>query len=519
MTLLLFCGFSPQARAQEGNVILAIRKVSVGVALEEINRQTGYTIVTTGNQIDRERMVLFSSNQLSVSELLTQALSETGAVWRVEGNRLTITATSDTPATHPGEVFMDIHTLGGNNITVEEFQRIRNGYRGGNTSGSDSLGLATLSFRVNSTRLESDYMNNRAALQTMDRVFSDKELQSEMDFMIITGAASPEGYTPNNDKLAAGRAMAVKSYIAGKYPFMESGRIFTCSIGEDWTGLRKMVEDDPGTPFRHDILRIIDTHPQSATRWSMFKALGDGAAYRYLLANMLPRLRDAAVCMIFYKGGFVASETVTQVDTVYVERLKETIVEIPVAEERASQKIPYYLAIKTNLLYDLALLPDLALEFTLPGRWSVEVGGQWSWWNTPTNHKNCWRIQVAGLEVRKWLGNKERTPLTGHFVGLYGMGGTYDVRFNDKTGYLSDWSYSAGLSYGYSLPIGRRFNLEFGIAGGYVGGAYKTYDVYNKEYDVFPKKADKRLRYVGPTKAEISLVWLIGGGKNEPKRK
>jgi hypothetical protein len=174
----------------------------------------------------------------------------------------------------------------------------------------------------------------------------------------------------------------------------------------------------------------------------------------------------------------------------------------------------YRFAVKTNLLYDIALLPNIAIEFPLGQHWSMEIEGQWSWWNTKITHNNCWRIQSVGLETRKWLGDKSLAPLTGHYLGIYGMAGTYDVKFQDKNGYLSDMSYSAGVSYGYSLPVSRRFSFEFGIAVGYFGGKYKVYDQYNSQNGIFPLTEKKNMHYFGPTKAKVSLVWIIGGGKN-----
>jgi hypothetical protein len=91
------------------------------------------------------------------------------------------------------------------------------------------------------------------------------------------------------------------------------------------------------------------------------------------------------------------------------------------------------------------------------------------------------------------------------------MAGTYDVRFGGKTGHLSNMSYSAGLSYGYSARIGRSFNLEFGLSLGYMGGQYETYTIYGETEGKFYRDGTFDGRYFGPTKAKISLVWLPGG--------
>jgi hypothetical protein len=142
----------------------------------------------------------------------------------------------------------------------------------------------------------------------------------------------------------------------------------------------------------------------------------------------------------------------------------------------------------------------------------------WSWWSTGDPDYNYYRIQSFGAELRKWFGSASNTPLTGFYAGVYGMSGTYDIRLMkdspSDTGSLSDLSYSFGLTGGYSMPLGRRLNLELGLGVGYLGGEYKRY-VRNNEFDCFPWVSTQQRSYFGPTKAKVSLVWLIGSGINK----
>jgi hypothetical protein len=178
-------------------------------------------------------------------------------------------------------------------------------------------------------------------------------------------------------------------------------------------------------------------------------------------------------------------------------------------------KTGYYFGLKTNLLYDAALLPNLSAEFPFGNKknWSAVVEGNWSWWTSGSPASTYHRIQAAGLEVRRWFASP--APLTGHAVGIYTLGGTYDIRLwprnNDSKGWLSNWSYSYGLSYAYSKPLSRRFHIEFGLAAGYLGGRYYDYKYCVKnDHERWEWTAIRKRNYWGITRAEISLVWLIG---------
>ena len=183
-------------------------------------------------------------------------------------------------------------------------------------------------------------------------------------------------------------------------------------------------------------------------------------------------------------------------------------------ESAESAKKPFYMSLKTNLLYDLALVPNLGAEFYVGRGWSL--GGTWmyAWWKNGHRHR-FWRIYGGELDVRSYIGRRAaEKPLTGHHVGFYLQAGTYDFA-TGGTGYLCDFGYGAGLEYGYALPIGRRLNLDFGIGFGYFGGEYETYEPADGHY---VWRSTRRRHWFGPTRAEISLIWLIGAGNRNEKK-
>ena len=191
------------------------------------------------------------------------------------------------------------------------------------------------------------------------------------------------------------------------------------------------------------------------------------------------------------------------------------------SQNTATDKKLYYFSLKNNLLYDAVLLPNLTFEVYLGAQLSLEINGNWSWWKFGEQVEKQWfhRIQTVGAELRYWINSPY--PLHGHAIGLYGMTGNYDLRLFPKNenskGWLSNNSWSTGLSYAYSMPVSCYFNIEFGISIGYVGGKYYQYN-YCIEDNWWAQQTYKNRHYFGPTKAGVSLVWLIGSGNSRKQR-
>ena len=100
------------------------------------------------------------------------------------------------------------------------------------------------------------------------------------------------------------------------------------------------------------------------------------------------------------------------------------------------------------------------------------------------------------------------TPYNGHHFGVYFQMATYDFEFGDK-GYQCkdlDKSIGLGLSYGYSMPLSRHFNIDFTVGIGYFTSKYTEYEPTK---DWYHPTGYKKLNWFGPTKLEVSLVWNL----------
>ena len=292
-------------------------------------------------------------------------------------------------------------------------------------------------------------------------------------------------------------------------------------MGRDWSGLYALAVDDCELPSREatlDLLRRLAMPNDKESEDRMFaqlKVLDGGKPYRYMYSRLFPELRKAGVKVVaVYRVDDFVSDSRALLEAAFVEPA-EIRISTGVDVMPEAQKKPWYGGVKTNMLYDALLVPNGGLEIYLGKNWSIDAYWMYAWWKSDRVH-NYWRIYGGDVELRKWLGSAaKRKPLTGHHIGAYAQIVTYDFELGVR-GYLADrWSYAAGMSYGYSLPVAKRLNIDFSIGLGYMGGEYKEYLPQDGHY---VWQSTKRRHWLGPTKAEISLVWLIGRGNTNKAR-
>ena len=158
-----------------------------------------------------------------------------------------------------------------------------------------------IDFPVSRTELNEDFFGNRQALDEI--VKAVRGLQARRDRHLsqieIYGFASPEGSMDFNERLAAGRAEALREYIRRAVSGL-SGEMFRLVNGvENWDGLRRMVADSQ-MPGREEVLDVIDSVPVEQGRKSRLMALRGGDTYRYMLREFYPLLRNACYVSVYY---------------------------------------------------------------------------------------------------------------------------------------------------------------------------------------------------------------------------
>jgi hypothetical protein len=95
-------------------------------------------------------------------------------------------------------------------------------------------------------------------------------------------------------------------------------------------------------------------------------------------------------------------------------------------------------------------------------------------------------------------------------AGVYVASAKYDLDYNGTGDQGEVWS--VGATFGYSWPIGRRWNLELSASAGFLSGKRRHYNAEFESSHLIYKET-KSLRYFGPTKLKFSLVWIIPSKK------
>lgn len=371
----------------------------------------------------------------------------------------------------------------------------------------------------------------------------EKSLQEEtLEKVVIYAYTSPDGTNKANTALAARRADSLESWIL-RNTVLPGKLLEKNSGGIAWDLLREAVSKSE-MQYKEEVLRILDNTPvwvfdgNSRVVSSRKKELMDlkgGVPYRYMYEHLFPDLRSSIAILLYIRvqepqaeeevepAAPEESEPVApEEDMTPVapqENVKPVAPEekaIPEAGDDATSVAPekgyeplHRLALKTNIIYDLALMPSLEVEYMIDDRWSVNAEGEVAWWRKESKHK-YYQIATLSPEIRYWFKTKKRWH--GHYVGLFGGGSWYDLE-NGKRGYKGEF-WKAGLSYGYMFPIGRSLSFEAGLGLGFLRTWYEEYLPIDGHY-VYQQSS--RTNWIGPVKLKFTLVWRLWD-ENRSKR-
>ena len=343
----------------------------------------------------------------------------------------------------------------------------------------------------------------------------------------VVGAASPEGSIRFNKWLSEQRAATLFNYLTSNGTFLTSvaDSVKTHEfLGRDWRGLLRMVQNDYNTPSRDEVIALLNDIISTdgavidgVDPLIRLKRLAGGKPYLYMYRKMFPELRASKVVLWFDRvpNPFNAPSIAPRLAPLSLSYAPVPEISVNAVPQPRKAPSPFYMSLRTNMLYDLGLVPNIGADFYLGKNFSLSAFWTYAWWKTDRKHW-YWRTYGGDIALRYWFGKAAAAkPLTGHHIGVYAQALTHDFEFGNK-GYMAGQpggnifdqaNLGAGIEYGYSLPITPRLNLDFTASVGYMGG--KCWE-YVAEDDCYVWQRTKKTRWFGPTKLEVSLVWLIG---------
>lgn len=170
-----------------------------------------------------------------------------------------------------------------------------------------------------------------------------------------------------------------------------------------------------------------------------------------------------------------------------------------------------YGLIRTNLIGDALLIPNLGGEITVGKNWSLGADFYLQWLTDRDNDK-FYQTYILDVDARYWWGKQHsKRQLSGWHIGPYGQAITWDWE-NGHKGYQSRvffWTFAVGGEIGYNLPLGKkqRWGLDFNVGVGYLHTKYNVYNPgHNRKY-YFDHRQCRN--YFGPTRIGVSLNYFI----------
>ena len=357
-----------------------------------------------------------------------------------------------------------------------------------------------------------------------ESVRASKQLSTFHDSIIsirVFGYSSPEGEMAQNLELAQGRAIQVKQHMQKYYPHLFETSCVAEGKGVDWKTLYTRIQADVNTPHYAQVVSILrnakSTDGLKAYFEYRFSLMDLGPnVWGYLCDNHFRYLRKAEVYITKQKSQQALLKAPIRLIDKKTDNYGHLSKLIPARKDSDDAYIRP-IALKTNLLFDIASLFNIEAEVPVAKRWSIAAEWIFPWWLWE-NKQHCMQLLSGSLETRYWFRPRfdkqdatlaSHNPLTGWFAGVYGGGGVYDLEWNKK-GYQGEFYIASGLSAGYVKALNRNISVEFSVGIGVMKTKYREYNAMYSEVDNdwhLIRQNNGSFFWVGPTKAKISFVW------------
>lgn len=182
-----------------------------------------------------------------------------------------------------------------------------------------------LSFKVGKTDIIDTLGDNKVQLGKITSMMDQMLIQQDyyIDTIVLTAAASPEGYSIANGNLARQRALSLEKYLKNQYKLPELDTLLKVrSIGENWNELVALLYQNDKVVNRDQIIEIIENEPNLDRRENKIRAQFK-SDYDYIRRNLYPSLRTVDFKYNLRRIGMI-KDTIhtTVVDTAYMNALE-----------------------------------------------------------------------------------------------------------------------------------------------------------------------------------------------------
>lgn len=398
----------------------------------------------------------------------------------------------------------------------------------GTVRSQESRTEVRFEFRANSVSVDSLYGDNAARMREMTAFLRDIRRDSTIDITGVSfcGAASPEGSSALNRRLAQGRLSALERLVRREIDLPDS--IVTRDDSYiSWEYLKSQVEDSD-IRCKEEVTAILDMKPEYVEyrpgaridrRVLELQKLDGGRVWRQMNDLFFSRMRNACAVFVTYKRTVPSEqprEAVPDTVTVEPEPVVKTITDT-IAESEAVETFPTepegwqrHLYVKANAVGWAMGVTNIAAEIDLAEHWSFTLPLYWSSWNY---FKSTLKFRTLTLqpEVRYWFSeNNDRWFAGAHFgLGWYNIATDGKYRTQDHGGHSP--AVGGGIAAGYRLPISRnkRWKMEFSLGAG----------VYRLHYDKFRNEPNgllvetKKKTWFGIDQASVSVAYTFDLGR------
>lgn len=406
---------------------------------------------------------------------------------------------------------------------------------------------ATIGFAVNKTEpLPDDQLLKELKNIVLPRINNDS---LELVYMMIRGAASPDGPYENNKRLGEKRAKWLFDFIRQQLRFPVNEKLFRLdSEAEDYHALCYLMKQASDKDYAY-VKGLCDTHLPAGNiamlKTALQKAQG-GQLWKRLNAVYFFHLRAARVTLYFkkYEAEHIEMEEITA-PAVVVETPKEelpVVQEIPTIEVEPEPVVGWLdrrelLAVKTNLLfYGLYLpgydrwcpIPNVALEyFPKKGHFTFGASFDMPWWQDYDAHK-YFQLRNYQVETRYYFKadkphNGYQPAFKGFYLSAYAHGGVFGICLDANRGWVGE-GIGGGAGFGYVMPVSRNghWRLDLGLQVGYFRCKYDPYQYGNPVDPTYKdglyyykwtldanlfKERQYRWNWIGPTRVSVTLSY------------